>query len=44
MQQTYEVMAWAAWFAILAFLVVMTKISKLRFDRIELSTLVEILE
>jgi autocrine motility factor receptor len=36
-QQTYEVMAWAAWFAILAFLVVMTKISKLRFDHLSFS-------
>jgi len=36
-QQAHEVMAWAAWFAILAFLVVMTKISKLRFDHLSFS-------
>lgn len=36
-QQTTEVMAWAAWFAMLAFLVVMTKISKLRFDHLSFS-------
>lgn len=36
-QQAHEVMAWAAWFAVLAFLVVMTKISKLRFDHLSFS-------
>jgi len=33
-QKADQVMAWAAWFSILAFLVVMTKISKLRYDHL----------
>lgn len=36
-QKAPEVMAWAAWFSILSFLVVMTKISKLRFDHLSFS-------
>lgn len=33
-QKADQVMAWAAWFSILSFLVVMTKISKLRYDHL----------
>jgi len=33
-QKADQVMAWAAWFSVLSFLVVMTKISKLRYDHL----------